>query len=88
MNELDFRVGWMSQVFNAGHRIRITISCTGGPLFETYDVARGGERVAHHQLLHGLGQASCVLAPVVGGDGTAVQDMTFQAELSTGVFPK
>ena len=31
---LAFDVGWVSQVFNAGHRIRVTIASTGAPLYE------------------------------------------------------
>ena len=77
----------MSQVFNAGHRIRVTIACTGGPLWETVDAARRDTRVATHHLLHGPNQASHVLAPVVGTEG-AWQDTSFRAELATGIFPK
>ncbi len=29
-----FPVGWMSQVFNVGHRIRVTVASTGAPLYE------------------------------------------------------
>lgn len=29
-----FDVGWISQVFNQGHRIRVTIASTGAPLYE------------------------------------------------------
>jgi predicted acyl esterase len=87
VNSLDFRIGWMSQVFNAGHRIRVTIACTGGPLWETVDAARRATRVATHRLLHGPNQASHVLAPVVGTGG-ASQDTSFRAELATGIFPK
>jgi predicted acyl esterase len=32
--EVAFRVGWISQIFNAGHRIRVTIASTGAPLYE------------------------------------------------------
>ncbi len=31
---LHFPVGWMSQVFDKGHRIRVTIASTGAPLYE------------------------------------------------------
>jgi putative CocE/NonD family hydrolase len=31
---LNFDVGWLSQIFNAGHRIRVTVSSTGAPFFE------------------------------------------------------
>lgn len=29
-----FPVGWMSQIFNKGHRIRVTVASTGAPLYE------------------------------------------------------
>jgi len=32
--KVAFPVGWMSQIFNTGHRIRVTISSTGAPLYE------------------------------------------------------
>lgn len=31
---LRFPVGWMSQIFNTGHRIRVTVASTGAPLYE------------------------------------------------------
>ncbi len=31
---VSFDVGWISQIFNAGHRIRVTIASTGAPLYE------------------------------------------------------
>jgi putative CocE/NonD family hydrolase len=31
---LSFDVGWISQIFAAGHRIRVTIASTGSPLYE------------------------------------------------------
>ena len=32
---IRFDVGWLSQIFNAGHRIRITIASTGAPFYES-----------------------------------------------------
>jgi predicted acyl esterase len=32
--KLAFDVGWISQIFNKGHRIRVTIASTGAPLYE------------------------------------------------------
>jgi putative CocE/NonD family hydrolase len=32
--KVDFDVGWTSQVFNRGHRIRITVASTGAPFYE------------------------------------------------------
>lgn len=31
---VNWDIGWISQVFNQGHRIRVTISSTGSPLYE------------------------------------------------------
>jgi predicted acyl esterase len=32
---IRFDVGWLSQIFNAGHRIRITVASTGAPFYES-----------------------------------------------------
>ena len=32
--KVAFDVGWISQIFNRGHRIRVTIASTGAPLYE------------------------------------------------------
>ncbi|MBI3823910.1 MAG: CocE/NonD family hydrolase [Planctomycetes bacterium] len=32
--KVAFDVGWLSQIFNKGHRIRVTITSTGAPLYE------------------------------------------------------
>ncbi len=32
--KIAFPVGWISQIFNKGHRIRVTIASTGAPLYE------------------------------------------------------
>jgi predicted acyl esterase len=32
--KVDFDVGWTSQVFNRGHRIRVTVASTGAPFYE------------------------------------------------------
>ncbi|MFY8056919.1 MAG: CocE/NonD family hydrolase, partial [Planctomycetaceae bacterium] len=29
-----FDIGWISQIFNRGHRIRVTVASTGAPLYE------------------------------------------------------
>lgn len=34
VHPVTFPVGWISQIFNKGHRIRVTISSTGAPLYE------------------------------------------------------
>jgi predicted acyl esterase len=88
---LDFRVGWMSQIFVAGHRIRVTVACTAMPLYETggsgispYDAA------VWHDVVHGGAEASHVLAPVIPvDDGAECVDVSASmlADLAVGVFP-
>ena len=34
MTKVTFDVGWLSQIFNKGHRIRMTVASTGAPFFE------------------------------------------------------
>lgn len=34
VTKVAFDVGWLSQIFNKGHRIRITVASTGSPFFE------------------------------------------------------
>ena len=69
---LSFDVGWMSQVFNTGHRIRVTIASTGAPLYEPNpqtgkpltiefpDDAQRATNTIHHDREH----ASRIIAPL------------------------
>lgn len=69
-----FDVGWLSQVFNAGHRIRVTIASTGAPFYEPNP--NTGEAltsdppartvVAKNAVYHDREHASRVIAPVRG----------------------
>tara|TARA_B100000945_G_scaffold257005_1_gene214484 strand:+ start:765 stop:2435 length:1671 start_codon:yes stop_codon:yes gene_type:complete len=34
VHRIDFHVGHLSQIFNAGHKIRVTVASTGSPLYE------------------------------------------------------
>jgi len=69
---LRFDLGWLSQVFPAGHRIRITVSSTGADLYEpnpnTGDPAVIGPppRVfaATNSIHHNRRHASRIIAPV------------------------
>jgi putative CocE/NonD family hydrolase len=68
-----FDVGWVSQVFNKGHRIRVTVASTGAPFYEPNP--NTGEPltietptktfVAKNTVHHNRHHASRVLAPVV-----------------------
>ena len=69
---VSFDVGWISQIFNAGHRIRVTLASTGAPLYEPNPQtgradsqefpadAISATNTIHHDRSH----ASRVLAPV------------------------
>ena len=71
--KIAFPVGWMSQIFNKGHRIRVTIASTGAPLYEPNpqtgepltiefpDNAVKAVNTIHHDLEH----ASRIIAPIV-----------------------
>ena len=71
--KVAFNVGWLSQIFNRGHRIRVTVASTGAPLYEpnpqtgkplTIEFppdAVKAENTIHHHRAH----ASRIVAPVV-----------------------
>ncbi|MDR3639137.1 MAG: CocE/NonD family hydrolase [Isosphaeraceae bacterium] len=67
-----FDVGWLSQVFNRGHRIRVTVASTGAPFYEPNP--NTGEPltveppartvVARNTVYHEMDHASRIIAPV------------------------
>lgn len=67
-----FDVGWLSQVFARGHRIRVTVAGTGAPFYEpqpnTSDAATietpDRRIVAENGLRHGRPFASRIIAPL------------------------
>jgi uncharacterized protein len=72
--KVAFDVGWISQIFNKGHRIRVTVASTGSPLYEpnpqtgkpaTLEFpsdAVSATNTIHHNRQH----ASKIIAPVMG----------------------
>jgi len=68
-----FDVGWISQIFNRGHRIRVTISGPGAPLYEPNPQTGGPQTAdlpadavsATHSIQHNPTWASAILAPIV-----------------------
>ena len=70
--KVAFDIGWMSQIFNSGHRIRVTVASTGAPFFEPNP--NTGEPltiefpeqtvVATNRVFHNRQHASRVIAPV------------------------
>ena len=74
VHKVAFDVGWLSQVFNKGHRIRITVASTGAPFYEpnpntgdplTIDFPSKAV-VAKNTLHTNKTHASRVIAPVKG----------------------
>jgi len=68
-----FNVGWISQIFNKGHRIRVTIASTGAPLYEP-NPQTGGKQTrefpsdamsAVNTIHHNRNYASRIMAPVI-----------------------
>ncbi len=65
-------IGWMSQIFNRGHRIRVTVSSTGAPLYEPNPQNGKPFTIAFPQdakpglisIHHNKANASRILAPV------------------------
>jgi putative CocE/NonD family hydrolase len=70
--KVAFDVGSLSQVFNKGHRIRMTIASTGAPFYEPNPNTGGplgldipaDARVAENSVHHDRKYASRILAPV------------------------
>ena len=70
--KIAFPVGWMSQIFNQGHRIRVTVASTGAPLYEpnpqtgkplTIEFPDDAV-VATNTIHHSAFKASRIIAPV------------------------
>lgn len=72
--EVAFDVGWMSHIFNRGHRIRISLCSHAAPYWEinpqTGDAITASPpqrmQVAHNAVWHSAGKESAILAPVMG----------------------
>lgn len=72
VTSVRFDVGWISQIFAAGHRIRVTVASTGAPFYEPNP--NTGEpltiappertEVATNAVLHTPAHASRILAPI------------------------
>lgn len=72
IHKIAFDIGYLSLIFNKGHRIRISIASTGAPFYapnpqtgEAFTVEPSAKMfVATHTLHHSGAQASRILAPV------------------------
>ncbi len=74
---VTFDVGWLSQIFAKGHRIRVTIASTGAPFYEPNP--NTGEpltieppartAVATNAVWHSQNHASRIIAPLIAPAG-------------------
>ena len=70
--KVAFDVGWISQIFNKGHRIRVTVSSTGAPLYEPNPQTGKPATIefpddavtATNTIFHDQNHGSRILAPV------------------------
>ena len=71
--KIAWHIGWTSIVLNKGHRLRVTISSTGAPLYEPNNQTGGPQSAdwmeetkrGTHTILHDPEHASRVLLPVI-----------------------
>ncbi len=70
--KLAWHIGWTSIILNKGHRLRVTVSSTGAPLYEPNNQTGSDQNVdwmnstkaATHTILHDPKYASHVLLPI------------------------
>lgn len=70
---LRWHIGWTSIILNRGHRLRVTVSSTGAPLYEPNNQTGGPQtrdwlketRAATHTIVHEKAHPSRVLLPVL-----------------------
>lgn len=71
--KLKWHIGWTSLILNQGHRLRVTISSTGAPLYEPNNQTGGRQhagwmqetKIGMHTILHEKGHPSRLLLPVM-----------------------
>lgn len=71
--KLEWDIGWISQVFNKGHRIRVTVASTGAPLYEPNPQTGGPHTIeipaeavkSENTIHHGRNYASRIVVPIL-----------------------
>lgn len=71
--KLKWHIGWTSIILNQGHRLRVTVSSTGAPLYEPNNQTGGPQTVdwmkttqpGTHTILHEKEHPSRLLVPVI-----------------------
>ena len=71
--KLKWHIGWTSIILNRGHRLRVTVSSTGAPLYEPNNQTGGPQtqdwlqqtQIGTHTVLHEKEHASRVLLPIL-----------------------
>jgi putative CocE/NonD family hydrolase len=70
---LNWHIGWTSQIFAKGHRIRVTIASTGAPLYEPNTQTGAAQtrdwqkeaRAATNTIWHDAAHPSRIIMPLV-----------------------
>ena len=73
---LQWHIGWTSIQLNRGHRLRVTLSSTGAPLYDPNSQTGGRQtldwmretQTATHTILHSPRYASRLILPIIDGD--------------------
>ena len=73
--KVSFDVGWISQIFNKGHRVRVTVASTGAPLYEPNPQTGRPATIefpadavsATNTIHHNRNHSSRILAPLASG---------------------
>lgn len=71
--KMKWHIGWTSIILNTGHKLRVTISSTGAPLYEPNNQTGTAQKIdwmketkpGTHTILHDKEHASRVLLPVI-----------------------
>ena len=79
VHQLTWNIGWLSQVFNRGHRIRFTISSTGTPLYDPNPQTGGPQTIefpteavkAVNIIHHNRQNASRIIVPLMPTSNTS-----------------
>ena len=75
LTRIEFDIGWLSQVFSRGHRVRVTVASSGSPYYEpnpqtglrVTSQPPTETRIAENHVFHNRESASRIVVPLVTG---------------------
>lgn len=87
---LKWHIGWISILFNKGHRIRVTLASSGSPLYEPNNQTGGPQTIewmrqsqaAINTVWHDRLHASRIIAPVINPSPSLNQEIPASAQKS------